>query len=194
MPQQKFKRRNYFIAPKFQGAHMASFAVFALITGAVIFAVALYLFLYEFGPHRVSQQVISRRILYDFLWIIAAVAAVGLFRALFTSHRVAGPVFRFRRSCKDMAGGNLSLRIYLRKKDKMKDLMDDMNAALDSMCGFITKDREKGAEIGAICEELGKQSDRGPELDGRLARITELAREIGQAFTLPSDLEKGKAE
>jgi len=193
MAQQKFKRRNFFISPRFQGGHMLSFVIFALVTAAAIFAIAGYLFLFEFdffGAHRVRQEVISRRIFHDFLWILAAVAAVGLFRSLFTSHRVAGPIFRFKKTCRELEAGNLGVRVFLRKKDKLKDLKDAMNRALETICQGVSKDRDRRDEIASICEELKRSPGHDPGLDEKLGRMIELARGIGSSFVLPSDAEK----
>ncbi len=59
-------------------------------------------------------------------------AIIGLivfsaFLSIYLTHRLAGPLYRIEKSAKEMAEGNLALRIRLREKDELKDLAETLN-------------------------------------------------------------------
>jgi methyl-accepting chemotaxis protein len=47
--------------------------------------------------------------------------------AAVVSHRMAGPVFKFEKSCATVGEGDLTHRVYLRKGDQLTDLQDQFN-------------------------------------------------------------------
>ncbi len=51
---------------------------------------------------------------------------------IFFSHKIAGPVYRFKKACDDIVNGDYSRRIKLRKGDQMQDLAEKMNESLDA--------------------------------------------------------------
>jgi len=61
-------------------------------------------------------------------WVFIVVGGgLVVIATLFLTHRVAGPVFRFRRSFNEMIEGDLSGRIVLRPKDEGKELGEKIN-------------------------------------------------------------------
>lgn len=62
-----------------------------------------------------------------YLLLVGIVAAV-------LSHKVAGPVFKIEKTCKEIAReGDLSKRVYLRKGDMFMDLKDAFNKMMDTL-------------------------------------------------------------
>jgi methyl-accepting chemotaxis protein len=57
--------------------------------------------------------------------------AVVSFIGLVISHRVAGPLYHFKRVFKALNAGNLTERVRLRPKDDFRDVADECNAMLD---------------------------------------------------------------
>jgi ABC-type transporter Mla subunit MlaD len=49
---------------------------------------------------------------------------------VYTTHRIAGPVVRLKRTMRDLAARRIPDAVHLRPKDHFKDLADDLNAAL----------------------------------------------------------------
>jgi methyl-accepting chemotaxis protein len=84
-----------------------------------------------------KQQASSQFLaLHTRLWPAIAVLFVLLtLHTVIVSHRVAGPLFQFRRAFRSIAQGNLSLRVAIRKNDYLtkeaKDI-NDMIASLES--------------------------------------------------------------
>lgn len=65
----------------------------------------------------------------------------GVFYAsLLLSHRVAGPIYRFEKSAEEVARGNLTHKVFLRRQDEMLDFRDTFNIMVDSLRGKVAGD------------------------------------------------------
>ncbi len=73
--------------------------------------------------------------------------------ALLFSHKIAGPVYRIEKSLFDIAKGNLSLKIKLRKGDELKDMAEIINMMTEQLSGSIGENKKK---ISALNEKLRK--------------------------------------
>ncbi|MFH1726137.1 MAG: methyl-accepting chemotaxis protein [Elusimicrobiota bacterium] len=60
---------------------------------------------------------------------------------LFVSHRWAGPIYRFERSARAIATGDLTHRVSLRTGDELMELQDEINAMVASLQRMVQKDR-----------------------------------------------------
>jgi signal transduction histidine kinase len=49
---------------------------------------------------------------------------------IFVSHKVAGPIYRFEKTCHDVIAGNYSDTVKLRKGDDMQNLSHLLNEAI----------------------------------------------------------------
>ena len=63
------------------------------------------------------------------VWLLPLTAWI----AIRHSHRVFGPVVRFRHTCQEVSRGELVRPIKLRKGDYLVNLQDDMNQMLDAL-------------------------------------------------------------
>ncbi len=70
-----------------------------------------------------------------YLVIVIIVSAV-------ISHRMAGPIFKFEKSCGTVADGDLTHRVYLRKGDQLTDLQDSFNEMTGAV-NEVVKEYEK---------------------------------------------------
>ncbi len=79
-----------------------------------------------------------------YLVIVVIVSAV-------ISHRMAGPIFKFEKSCGTVADGDLTHRVYLRKGDQLTDLQDsfnEMTGAVNEVVKEYEKFRAEAAAAG----------------------------------------------
>ncbi len=145
-------RRNYFIEKDFQGRFVLLFFGIVVI-GAIIFTLILtYLssdiitVTYKENNLRVSS--FPRALFYEILqahWLFILFSGIGVsIIAVFISHRIGGPIYRFKKTMNEIAAGNLALDIRLRKLDEGKDLADCINKMIESLNG----------RIGYICSEF----------------------------------------
>lgn len=150
MGKQKYKRRQYIVDPEFQYGvirKIAFLSILFIIMALSFLTVVNYLYgdlQFElvqpdpFAEAGTLDTLDTQRTLLDLLWpVLAACLGVTLvvtfvFGVLF-SHRMAGPIFRIRRTILEMADGNLKGLVFLRKKDDFKALAEALNALKKSL-------------------------------------------------------------
>jgi len=117
------RRRNYIIDKSLQ-IRLLMYNGIYFMTIVLAIGVALFLPLYlDFtNPDLSSDQllVVAERVLYlhNKIWpvILAVFVVLGL-HSILVSHRIAGPLYRFRMTFQDIIDGNLSRFIRIRKRD-----------------------------------------------------------------------------
>ncbi len=57
--------------------------------------------------------------------------AYMMFAALKLSHRIAGPIFNFKRTLRRVQDGEIHARVLLREQDYLMEIQDDINSFLD---------------------------------------------------------------
>ncbi len=163
------RRSNYWIKKSFQSSFSFRFAALLLIEAGLI----AFLFFhvtkgtlttgYEGSVVRVEHT--GHFFLASFVMIMAiaalAIALAAMLVFILFSHRIAGPAFHVQKSLHEVARGNLTYQIRLRKKDELRDLAEDVNLAV----------RILDQKIGQLKREIGKAD----KLDGKtLQHIKEL--------------------
>ena len=119
----------------------------------------------------------------DLFWYLAALDGIILlgillmlyWAALISSHRAAGPLYRFSRAMGQAAQGDLSQRLVLRKKDQLKDLAEEFNSMTQCLASRLN-------EIDCRIEELqAKAANFGasPEL---MDELKELRNNLHSSF------------
>ena len=83
---------------------------------------------------------------------IALYLAIILLISLFVSHRFAGPVYRFEKSARIIAQGDLTHRVSLRTGDELVELQEEFNAMAASLQAKVSKDRNLA---GRLAERAG---------------------------------------
>jgi methyl-accepting chemotaxis protein len=105
----------------------------------VVFLVVLFNFLLAWrlwveGPGNISEQMLRMVLDYMPVWIcLVVLVPVMAWDAVRFSHRLVGPLVRFRRTFQDVAQGEPVRLIKLRKDDHLTDLRDDVNEMLEAL-------------------------------------------------------------
>jgi methyl-accepting chemotaxis protein len=73
--------------------------------------------------------------------------------SVYMSHKIAGPLFRLKKCFLDVAKGDLSFEMRLRKGDELTDLVDDFNGMLRNLKGMVDADRQKAKDMRQKVEE-----------------------------------------
>jgi len=82
------------------------------------------------------------------------------------SHRMAGPIFKFEKSCATVAEGDLTHRVYLRQGDQLTDLQDHFN----NMAGAVNEAVKEYEKFRAEAAAAG-MGDKAEALSRRIAEI-----------------------
>ena len=110
--------------------------------------------------------------------------AVTFGLALFFSHYLAGPLYRFERTLDDMRGGNLTGHIKLRRFDELQDTAQTFNQALAGLRSKVKMERDatvvaiaKAREVVAALRQAGR-TDEAARLDAALVELESVPRQI----------------
>lgn len=149
-------RWRYLIKPPLQFRFL--FFMFVAMLGIVLFIgwnVYFTLGREIFGeisnPHAMD---LFRRLNVLLLYRAPIYTAVLVAAAIFFSHKIAGPLYRFEQSADEIGRGRLTHRVRIRKDDEMHELEEKLNAMVESLQRRVTADRSHRDEAMALLAEL----------------------------------------
>jgi len=135
------KRKTRLIKKGFQIQFVIKFCLI-ILTGVII-STALLIFFSQgtltssFQNSRLVIQetgaAILPAVLYTNLITLGLISAITVFVTLFISHKIAGPIYRVEKEMKNIAFGNLSNKISLRKNDQIKEMAESLNQMAESL-------------------------------------------------------------
>jgi len=133
------KRRNYFIDREFQTKFILKFCLLVVLAGVITTGI-----LYFVGKRSTTVSILDSRVIVrstaDFLMpiliqtVLAVLVIMGLATIIITllfSHKIAGPLYRFKKAIEGVKLGNLSANFHLRNYDQLKGLSSEVNAMID---------------------------------------------------------------
>jgi methyl-accepting chemotaxis protein len=139
------KRRNFYIDKDFQTIFIIKFC--ALVAGGALLTIA---FLYLMSRYSTTVSIVKARVMVmttgDFLLpllvqtVLVVTLVVSLAAAvvtLFVSHKIAGPLYRFKQTFKDLSMGNFSNQVRLRKEDQLQEVATEFNQMITAVRGQI---------------------------------------------------------
>ena len=77
--------------------------------------------------------------------------------SLYVSHRFAGPIYRFEKSCQSLSTGDLTHRVSLRTGDELMELQEEFNGMVSGLQALVQKDRNLASRLSERVEELAKR-------------------------------------
>lgn len=149
------RRRNYYIKKEFQRNFILKFCTLVLIgsfiSGIIIYAMSTSTVTTTFINSRLTikstADFILPSVLLSSIIVIVVIGLASIWVTLFTSHRIAGPLYRMEKDVQEVAAGNLKMRFSLRQGDEIKPLA----ASLDTMTETL---RSRIADAKTAEEEL----------------------------------------
>lgn len=169
-----FKRRRYLLSTfQYQliAVNVVYFVSIILVFAAVLFVpVMLELDAASYSPAAAlaADQFLS---LHSRVWPAAAVLFLLLVvHSVVVSHRIAGPLYRFRGYFKAVAGGNLADRVTIRKHDYLQEEADAINAMTGSLRERLANLKARYDELRRALNELTEAAGNGsgPEISRSL--------------------------
>lgn len=174
MAPQPHRRRIHYIKKDFQFQFIFRFCLLVLL-GAVVSTAVLSLLSQGSltSSFQNSRLVIERTsiailpvVIYTNLITLVLIALATIFVTLYTSHKLAGPMFRFESDLKIIGEGDLTKVVRLRRKDQLTDLVESLNTMRAGLHDKVldvsrTADRladsarEKGAPPELVDEIVG---------------------------------------
>lgn len=155
------RRRHYYINKRFQRDFILKFCALALvgsiISGYIIYMMSRATVTTTFENSRLTIKSTADYILPAvFLATAIVIVLVGIatvFITLFTSHKIAGPLYRIEKDIDEVTSGNLKVLFHLRSGDEIKPIVARLNAMVESL-------RHRVADIKAIVNELDTEKNQ----------------------------------
>lgn len=91
-------------------------------------------------------------------WIGGAILIFAII-SIFVSHKVAGPIFRLKRSICQISQGDLNVVVKLRKWDDLQDVADCINNLTGELKTFVTTLQQDYALLSEYITELEREID-----------------------------------
>ncbi len=158
----KFNRKRYFIDKQLQTKYII-LTIMMLILYTLLFVVILlfpYIVALSFDYPLAEQTEAAKTllILHGSIWpalgvVILIMSAVSIL----ITHKIAGPVYRFKQTLAQIANGNLDVSIKLREKDDLKDLAEDLNMVISELRGAVKNLRGDYETMSSCINDLEDQ-------------------------------------
>ncbi len=159
--EKKYKRHIYIINKSFQYKYIfiilsimlitiftVSFTTFYIIWSNII---KEYFFIPEASKKLADIFVKTSELLLIPLIILTIIFSIV---GVFYSHKIAGPLFRVKRICDELARGNLNQIVKFRKGDEFHDVADALNKVINGLKTLIIEDKEIVEKILHIINKL----------------------------------------
>ncbi|MFQ5735277.1 MAG: HAMP domain-containing protein [Thermodesulfobacteriota bacterium] len=126
-------RKKIIVKPEYQLKLALTFFIYIVIYSAILGFIIFYpLYSALNSAASIDEQArISSMVLFlhKRVWIgFFLVAVLAAVHAIFSSHRVVGPMYRFERMIEELTSGNYAHRIRIRKRDEFKEMEGLLNA------------------------------------------------------------------
>jgi len=164
----QFQRKTIMIKKRLQYHYMALILASVLLAFIVFGLEALWTVskVVNENPYLMPLLDIIKEMAPLFAVKIAIYMVIVVIVSAVISHRMAGPIFKFEKSCATVAEGDLAHRVYLRKGDQLTDLQDSFNEMTGAV-NEVVKEYEK-FRVEAASAGMG---DKAEALTKKIAEI-----------------------
>jgi methyl-accepting chemotaxis protein len=160
------QRKRYIVKRSFQLRYIFIILSFILFT-AVISGITTYLALFPYLSEKLANVypqgmlvVLLRDANIKALLSTLIIIPFAIWFSVLLSHRIAGPWHKLEMGLRDLANGDLSHDISLRKNDELQSLALSLNMAIQNLrefaCDNIRYAKEIDEAVRSIEQELGK--------------------------------------
>lgn len=136
-----YRRKTLFIKKRFQTVFITLFILIILIL-SITNCLILKLFFPDSTAIIFHNAHLKVMLAMDYLFpifvfslVVSSLLASGfiVLLALFFSHRIGGPLYRFEMVLKKLNEGDLTQKVFLRKKDQLQEIAENFNSTLLSL-------------------------------------------------------------
>lgn len=175
-PAQQFQRKTILIKKTLQYRYMGLIFISVLMGFLIIGLEIVWTISKVVTEHPMMMPLLEDMFSYTPIFLLKVVIymVIVLIAAAVVSHRMAGPIFKFEKSCATVAAGDLTHRVYLRKGDQLTDLQDHFN----NMTGAIN---EVVKQLEAFKAEA---ASKDPALKSRAEEVSRKISEIMPGYKI----------
>ena len=184
-----FFRRRHFIINKDLQFSLLTISIFYLllflvVIGSILFIpVMIELDRVDYASEQAVNAASKILYLHSKFWpAVLLVLVLICLHSIRTSHKIAGPLYRFDRLYESMKEGNLPKKVTLRKGDYLINEMENINEMLESLKIRVQeiKDAQSGLnEAISECKDVVSHASKD-EISKRMNDITEKGDQLGE--------------
>jgi len=159
------KLHNYLIAKDIQLRIVITNFLYLCLISLVLVLVVLSPYFYDiFDKDELWVQYLSASmflVLLDRLVLaLALIFVISFIHLIVLTHRFFGPMINIKNSLQEVARGNLTRKVFLRKNDFLKEEAATLNHMIDQLSGHFADIRADNTVLLAMIEEkLGEDND-----------------------------------
>jgi HAMP domain-containing protein len=159
----RFRRRKIVLQPAYQIRVAVTILLFvvaySLLLGFLIFYPLFEQFDAMASPREqiwIAREVID---LHKRFWpSVAVVGFLVAFQSFFVTHRLVGPAFHIQRILREFAAGRYTMRVVLRRRDRLKELEAAVNALGEVLLHREEAQRDREARLQVTVATVRAQS------------------------------------
>lgn len=182
-----YKRKNYFIDKPFQSQFILKFCFLVAIGGALTIAILYLLARQSNTVAFVNSRVVVKTtadfilpILIQTILIVLVLVSLGAIAVtLFVSHKIAGPLFRFRKVLEQLGEGDFCCDFKLRNLDQLQNLAKELNNMISKIRGEIKQLKNNSASLRDKLDNLSEKETEETKKK-EIADLKGIAREINR--------------
>lgn len=172
MEEDRNRRRNYYIKKDFQRSFILKFCLVVLIgsslSGAIIYWISTATVTTSFENLRLviksTADYILPAVLVSGAVVIVITGIATIVITLFTSHKIAGPLYRIEKDIAEVASGNLRQEFNLRQGDEIRPIAEGLN----SMAHFLRDEINVVKKSINELESLSTNTAASPEIKEKI--------------------------
>ena len=163
------------------------FAVILVLFAAILFGPLVWqLGSSNLSPVERDQAATQLLSLHAWVWppLLALLVLLAI-HSVYVSHRIAGPLYQFRRLLRAVKDGNLTVRARLREKDYLESEAAIINELIESLSTRIRGIEEQSVEVREGLDKLRRVADRGSreELSQNIRSLRKQADQLQLALS-----------
>ncbi len=160
----RFRRRRYFLPNTSQPALLITAQIILLglmlVTSVVFLLVANRDLTESYFAAHIAVRNVRDLLLPTLILVNLAGLLLGSLLLIFYTHRVAGPAYHLCRIMKKVSEGDLSQRVFFRKKDQLKELSAAANEMIEELNSRLRRMQQGVQELESQWQ--GLQSELPP--------------------------------
>ena len=139
------QRFHYIVRPALQLKYVVAVVVIISLTALALYFSFWSSLIHSAGLERLSagdMRALERAYQTNFAWVVVILLCAFGLLSIYIFHRIAGPLYVFERAIKNLATGDLTTDISLRKHDELKEIAGELQGMIDNIRDAVIEDRK----------------------------------------------------
>lgn len=174
-------RKTLFVKPKLQFKYLLISLFLTIISTGTLYLVLNHIL---FTSERLSDLStfeigsIQKSFHFSFVWVVIILMVVFGLENLFRFHQLVGPIYKIEKMIREIAQGNLTQDLRLRKGDELKDLVHALFFMQGQLKDRIIADRKICKNVEERMIQISKEVHEGSRSETFKKEIESIQKEL----------------